>query len=540
MIKSDMDPDMKAVIYARVSSEEQGKGYSNDAQLDLCRTFASARGLHVVTEFVDVESASSAGRTQFGRMLELLRSGKATHVIAEKTDRLLRNIHDEYALWVLIEDKGLTVHRTKEGSVNRNSTPAEKLMFRIHNILASHDTEERIDKTKKGLQKKASEGYWPGGVPPLGYSHKEVNGKKIIVPDDNAPMIRQLFETYRRGGHSLASILPVVHAWGLRTRPRKHKGVLSGGRGLCKQSIYKILSNSAYTGRFVYTGKTVQGTYEPLISETLFNEVDRVLHRRGVSSPQKHTFTLSGIVRCGHCGKLMTPQKQAGKGGKGNYVYYRCAAYCGKEKYIREERMLDSLAALLDGLTFDDEVMSVITERLHEAQANHIQERQSIRDRLRTQHDRLQSNLDRLTEAEIKATEDGRDAAKYQARMKEIQQERVEIVEQLSVLDSADTDFTEEIINLARLAQRSARVFRTMEGSRRTTFLRGFILNPTFADGELKADFASPFDLIADAFGSKATKTGQAGSDSARRNIPGGRRDLNPQPLVPQTSALTN
>jgi site-specific DNA recombinase len=58
----------QAVIYARVSSREQEQeGYSIDAQLKLARSFASKNGFEIVQEFVDIESAKSAGRQGHAR-----------------------------------------------------------------------------------------------------------------------------------------------------------------------------------------------------------------------------------------------------------------------------------------------------------------------------------------------------------------------------------------------------------------------------------------------------------------------------------------
>jgi DNA invertase Pin-like site-specific DNA recombinase len=56
------------VIYARVSSKEQEvEGFSIPAQLDLLRDYAGKQGMKAVQEFVDVESASTSGRTGFGQ-----------------------------------------------------------------------------------------------------------------------------------------------------------------------------------------------------------------------------------------------------------------------------------------------------------------------------------------------------------------------------------------------------------------------------------------------------------------------------------------
>jgi DNA invertase Pin-like site-specific DNA recombinase len=51
-----------AVIYARVSSKDQEReGFSIPAQLKLLREYASKNDFHVLSEFVDVETAKIAG-----------------------------------------------------------------------------------------------------------------------------------------------------------------------------------------------------------------------------------------------------------------------------------------------------------------------------------------------------------------------------------------------------------------------------------------------------------------------------------------------
>ena len=63
-----------AVIYARVSSKDQEReGYSIPAQQKLVREYAQKTGFQIVREFVDVETAKTAGRKQFGEMVQFLR-----------------------------------------------------------------------------------------------------------------------------------------------------------------------------------------------------------------------------------------------------------------------------------------------------------------------------------------------------------------------------------------------------------------------------------------------------------------------------------
>ena len=79
----------KAVIYLRVSSKKQEQeGFSIPAQRKLLLDFARAKGFKIVKEFEDDETAKSAGREQFGLMVDYVKTNKDVEVVlVEKTDR---------------------------------------------------------------------------------------------------------------------------------------------------------------------------------------------------------------------------------------------------------------------------------------------------------------------------------------------------------------------------------------------------------------------------------------------------------------------
>ncbi len=54
---------MRAIIYARVSTEEQKrKGYSIEAQIEACRNYAKAKVWKVVSVFKEAKSGKCSGR----------------------------------------------------------------------------------------------------------------------------------------------------------------------------------------------------------------------------------------------------------------------------------------------------------------------------------------------------------------------------------------------------------------------------------------------------------------------------------------------
>ena len=77
----------KSVLYARVSSKEQEQeGFSIQSQEKLLRSYALEKGLAIVSEFVDVETAKKAGRESFGAMKQYLKDHQDVKIIlVEKT-----------------------------------------------------------------------------------------------------------------------------------------------------------------------------------------------------------------------------------------------------------------------------------------------------------------------------------------------------------------------------------------------------------------------------------------------------------------------
>ncbi|NJL71956.1 MAG: recombinase family protein [Candidatus Competibacteraceae bacterium] len=113
----------QAVMYVRVSSQEQeDEGYSTDAQERLIKEYAKKHGYKIIKTFEDVETAKRAGRSEFGKMIAFIeeQDGRCQHILAEKTDRIYRNIKD----WVIIEDLGVDLHLVKEGKIISSTAPS--------------------------------------------------------------------------------------------------------------------------------------------------------------------------------------------------------------------------------------------------------------------------------------------------------------------------------------------------------------------------------------------------------------------------------
>ena len=180
-----------AILYARVSSKEQEReGFSIPAQRQLLIEYAQRHGLSVVQEFIDVETAKAAGRTQFREMVKFFQNNTDIKILlVEKTDRLYRNFRD----YVTLEDLSLEIHLVKEGEVlSKDSRSHVKFIHGIKVLMAKNYVDNLSEEVKKGMRQKVEQGGFPGKVP-IGYlNNKETH--EVEVDLEKAPFIKKLFE----------------------------------------------------------------------------------------------------------------------------------------------------------------------------------------------------------------------------------------------------------------------------------------------------------------------------------------------------------
>src|ERR1700756_4662155 len=196
-----------AVLYARVSSKDQEReGFSIPAQLKFLREYAQSHEFNVLREFVDVETAKTTGRKQFGEMVRFLRDHKTCRVVlVEKTDRLYRNFRD----CVTLEDLDVEIHLPKEGQViSKDSKSQAKLVHGIQVVIARNYIENLREEVRKGMREKAEQGIYPSR-PPIGYQNNKLE-RTIEVDPRKAPLARRMFDLYASGRHSLASLRKTV------------------------------------------------------------------------------------------------------------------------------------------------------------------------------------------------------------------------------------------------------------------------------------------------------------------------------------------
>ncbi|HBP90846.1 MAG TPA: recombinase family protein [Nitrospiraceae bacterium] len=472
---------VKAILYTRVSSKEQEKdGFSIPAQLQLLKGYAQLKGFQVSQEFIDVETAKAAGRTQFREMAKFFQANPEFKILlVEKTDRLYRNFRD----YVDLEELGLEIHLVKEGEIlGKDAKSHTKLIHGIKVVLAKNYIDNLSEEVKKGMRQKVEQGGFPGKVP-VGYvNNKETHA--VELDPEKAPIIRQLFQKYATGNYTLAELRSECLQMGFSTRRSQQR--------ISRSKIESILKNPFYTGMFMWNGNLYQGTHTPIVSDGLFGKVQTAFQRHNIPKRRNgKSFAFSGLVSCGRCGCAITAEMK-----KGRYIYYHCTNFKGKcgEGYIREEKLQDLLGELVKAIQIDRTKVDWIKDALRESHAEERAFHEHAIGTLRAQFDRLQTRIDQIYVDKL----DGTVSEEFwRNKTTEWKHEQDQIGERLEAHKTANRAYYEDGIKILELANRAYSLYIQQSPHEQRRLLNVLLSNCTLTNGTLCPTYKIPFDLLA-------------------------------------------
>ena len=311
----------EAVMYLRVSTPEQADPLNLRNQEDGCRRLASQRNIAVAEVILGPgESGRTADRPSFVRLLSYCKAQrkKIGYVIVESLSRFARNVADQGAALAELRENGITLLSVAEPNVD--NTAAGRMAAGVHGVFNQYFSDALSEKMKDRSAASVRAGRWPWAAP-LGYVNdlKQSNGANIKPDPSSAPLVREAFELYATGQYTKIQVLKIITDKGLRTRR---------GQNLTAQTFDALLTKPIYAG-WVYSSSVpqpVKGLHTPVVSQELFDTVQRVLSGRKLSSSPKRrhnpSFPLKHFVRCGLCGIPLTGGMNKGK--LKHYANYWC------------------------------------------------------------------------------------------------------------------------------------------------------------------------------------------------------------------------
>lgn len=337
-----------AIIYVRVSSEEQVENFSLDTQEEICRKEALRRGYNVIEIFREEGKSAKTitGRPELMTLLEFCRKNRKSvdAVFVYRIDRISRQTADYLAIRKRLADYNISLVSANEPTGN---SPTEKLLETIIASFAQHDNDVRSERTKNGLRARFLSGLCTGKVP-IGYVME--NG--YALKDNNFDKMKNAWELMATGTKSLSEMAKIMNSWGIR------KNVSGKEYKLRSQTVDRLFRCKFYLG--ILTSRKypdeVKGQHTPMITHEQFYKVQAIIDGRNVSSVNlaKRTrdnpeFPLRRVIRCSKCDSALTGAWSKGRKGQ-KYAYYICTARCGAPS-IPVKFIDDSLIDFLNEIT---------------------------------------------------------------------------------------------------------------------------------------------------------------------------------------------
>ena len=339
----------KAVVYLRVSTEEQVDNFSLGTQEELCKKKALTDGYEIIETFREEGKSAKTitGRPELVRMLEYCRKNKKSisAVLVYRVDRLSRLASDYLAIRKKLNDCDIMLISVSEPTGN---SPTEKLMETIFAGIAQLDNDVRSERTSNGMRARFLSGLHTG-IPPLGY--KNENGY-IVKDSETFDKIQKAWELMATGSKTLREIANIMNYWGIREKRFKGQAY-----PLRSQSVSRLFRNKFYMG--ILTSATypeeVMGQHVPMVTKEQFYRVQAIIDGRNtnITAPlnkknkDNTDFPLRRIVSCGKCGMAMT-----GAWSKHHsYAYYFCRARCKSSNNVPPAIMEEALVKFLREIT---------------------------------------------------------------------------------------------------------------------------------------------------------------------------------------------
>ena len=295
----------RVVLYIRVSTDEQIKGFSIQEQKSRLIAYCKAKGWVIVKIFVDPGmSGATLERPGITTMVEYIEKKKCDVVLVYKLDRLSRSQKDTL---YLLEDVFIP-HGVDFVSVQESfdtSTDMGRFMLSILSAFAQLERSTIAERTMMGRAGRAKKGlFHGGGTDPIGYNY--IDGE-LVIDKKEADQVRMVFEMYA-AGHSLTYISEKMEGYTTKHGDWKHL-----------KTIGQVLDNELYNGTIHFEGVRTPNSHEKIIDDNLFASVQKRRYRLKLlgytDRPVNHLLT--GMLHCKQCGGRYFARKNP----NGTYKY---------------------------------------------------------------------------------------------------------------------------------------------------------------------------------------------------------------------------
>ena len=487
----------QAVIFARVSSEEQARGASIDAQLKSVQGYCISHKFKILETFSIVESSTRGGRTLFYEMLDYVKEQKhKTAIVVNCVDRLQRGYKESGVLDDLRSQGRIELHFYKENLIlTKDSNSSDIMRWDIGVFAAKTYVGALRDNVIRSMDYKREHGQWQSCAP-VGYlniSKTNTTPADIILDPDRAPKVKRLFEEYAKGGRTLQDITNLARSMGLYSKMCRVKKTIS------RAQVRNILRNPFYIGYFYNKGKIYQHHYEHLIDKELYNLVQEVMEGRKRAPSHLYygekQYVLTGLVKCGSCGSLMRCETKV-KDEKHSYNYLKCNKLRSEchQKPLNEAKVLKQIEEALSlPMNISDEMLKNLKAEVRKK----LKEESKVTSGMKKN---ITDQLQALREEEkilFKGYVQGKcDEEIYNEMKAEIAEKRDALQKTMDRYNATDTEIDDICEKIIDVTVNAGKILKSPIISLKRDFLR-LILSDFFTDGKnVVFSITKPFDKL--------------------------------------------
>ena len=333
--RSIYDISLRVTYYARVSSESDEQLNSLGNQISYYEDLIKRnKNWTFVPGYIDegLSGISTKKRENFNRMVEEAAEDKFDLVITKEISRFARNTLDSIQFTRQLLGYGVGVFFQND-NINTLDEDSE-LRLSIMSSIAQDELRKLSSRVKFGHQQAIKDKVVLGNSRIFGYTKDE---GRLVIDEDQAQMVRELFELYATGEYSMKQIETIFWQRGYRNH---------NGNKIAHTTMSNMIANPKYKG--YYVGNKVRvidmfskkqkflpaeewvmfkdetGAIVPaIVSEELWDRANEVLKRRSddVKSRQgicNHQNLLTGKLYCTCCGTAYYRRESKDKQGNKN------------------------------------------------------------------------------------------------------------------------------------------------------------------------------------------------------------------------------
>lgn len=356
---------LRVGIYVRQSHDKAGNETAVERQENDCRKLAEAKGWDGLILYADNDKSATNGkeRPRFEDLVRDVESGQVDAIVVWHLDRLTRSIRDLTRIIEAGQSKQINIACVHGVSLDL-ADPTGVAVATILTAIAAMEVQHKGRRQKAANFQRAQNGTANWTRRPFGYRRQ---GETVTVDVAEASALQDAADRVL-AGETLSSIVRDWNSRGLRTtfyKKDKKTGEIEHGKPWNVTSLRRALLNPRLAGRRLYNGDDMgEGNWQPILAAETHRALEDKLTdpgRRTAPDDLNSKYLLSGICRCGKCGKKMfaAPMKKKDK----KWMVYRCfGGYCMTRRMDRVDEVVESSAIGILSSPYASDLIKINTD----------------------------------------------------------------------------------------------------------------------------------------------------------------------------------